>query len=173
MSAGLTPISLAAALVLSALVLATLAGRATGGGSGPWAGELATSYEPGGAIGTGPLEPASRGEIALLGSAGSRGAGASAQRERIRVKLKYYIGVDFQAVAPGDAQLFEIRCPRERERPLTGGTFAPAGGLVVVNSSPTNPSPGLPTNTRAWYEGVLNITAAPLQWKPFVTCVRG
>jgi hypothetical protein len=171
MSAELTLISLAAALAVCAVVPATVASRATGGGASPWAAELATSYGPGGAIGAGPLEPAPRGDVARLASA--RGTGASARRKPARLKLKYYIGVDFQTVAPGDAQLFEIRCPNERERPLTGGTFAPAGGLVIVNSSRTNPSPGLPSSERAWYEAVLNITETPLQWKPFVTCVRG
>jgi hypothetical protein len=167
----LAAVSLAAALAVGALVLAIPASRATGGGLSPGAGRLATSYDTGGAIGAGSLEPAPRGKVAPLAPS-PPGAGTSGRRERTRVKLRYYIGVDFQTVAPGNAQLFEIRCPHERERPLTGGTFAPAGGLAVVNSSRTNPSPDLPTNERAWYEAVLNITSAPLQWKPFVTCVR-
>jgi hypothetical protein len=172
-AAELASISLAAALVVSALVLATPASPATGRGSTPLANGLATRYDSEGLIDAGSLEPAARREIARIDSPPPPRAGAAGRHRRPPVQLKYYIGVDFQTVAPGGAQLFEIRCPHERERSLTGGTFAPAGGLVVVNSSSTNPSPDLPTSERAWYEAVLNLTSAPQQWKAFVTCARG
>jgi hypothetical protein len=95
---------------------------------------------------------------------------SQSKAKRGRIKLSYYIGAEFQTIAPGIAQLFEIGCPVKRERPLAGGSFAPLPGLVVVNSSRDNPQPGSATAERAWYEAVLNITAAPLLWKPFVTC---
>jgi hypothetical protein len=86
------------------------------------------------------------------------------------LKLAYYIGVDFQEVAPGEAQLFEIRCPTKGEQPITGGTFAPVAGLISVSSSRVNPSTEFPTRPRAWYEAVVNVMSTPLRWKPFVTC---
>jgi hypothetical protein len=88
------------------------------------------------------------------------------------LKLKYYIGTEFQAVAPDAAQLFEVRCPLPGQEPITGGVFAPAAGLVISNSSRSSPDPTFPTHSRAWYEGVANLTGAEAQWKPFVTCVQ-
>jgi hypothetical protein len=94
----------------------------------------------------------------------------AANKQGSALELSYYIGVDYQEVEPGGAQLFEIRCPTKGEQPLGGGTFAPVAGLVTVNSSRVNPSTDFPTRTRAWYEAVVNVMSTPLRWKPFVTC---
>jgi hypothetical protein len=162
--------SFAAAATVSATACALALGLAIApaspsSGSSAAAGVIAGSYEIG-SISRGELVPAASTVF---------GPGASARRadpKLRRVRLRYYIGAEPQAVAPGVAQLFEIGCPHRAERPVTGGSFASLPGLVVVNSSRTNPQPGLPTAKRAWYEAVVNITAETLQWKPFVTCAR-
>jgi hypothetical protein len=160
----------AVAVAVCAFGIASFGAAATGGGFSAPVSLLAAGYDPGEPLSAGKLEPASRREAARSSSA--PGPRAAAKHKRAEVKLKYYIGADFLTVAPGIAQLFEIRCPKSGEQPLTGGSFEPAGGLVVVNSSRTNPSPDFPTSPRAWYEAVINVTATPLQWKPFATCVR-
>jgi hypothetical protein len=111
-------------------------------------------------------------ELEPVSGRGARGAGAlrAKDRTRTRLRLSYYVGVDFQEVEPGGAQLFEIRCPEEGEQPLAGGTFAPVPGVVTVSSSRVNPQPGSATRPRAWYEGVVNIMSTTLRWRPFVTC---
>ena len=107
-----------------------------------------------------------------LEPAGARalGGGSRAANEEEALGLSYYVGVDFQEVEPGGAQLFEIRCPTKGEQPIAGGTFAPVAGLLTVSSSRVNPSTAFPTRPRAWYEAVVNIMSTPLRWKPFVTC---
>lgn len=112
------------------------------------------------------------GELERVRTGDLPGAGRAARAgdEQQRLRLSYYIGVDFEEVEPGGAQLFEIRCPTRGEQPLAGGTFAPTGGLVTVSSSRINPSTEFPTRPRAWYEAVVNIMSTPLRWKPFVTC---
>ena len=101
---------------------------------------------------------------------GAPGAARADRDEAGNLDLSYYIGVDFQEVKPGEAQLFEIRCPTKGEQPVAGGTFAPVAGLITVSSSRVNPLPASPTRSRAWYEAVVNIMSTPLRWKPFVTC---
>jgi hypothetical protein len=91
---------------------------------------------------------------------------------RASLALKYYIGTEFQAVASGSAQLFEVRCPLPGQEAMTGGVFAPVAGLVISNSSRTSPEPTFPTHSRAWYQAVTNLSGAELHWKPFVTCVQ-
>ena len=135
------------------------------GGSAP-ATMITGGYESG-SIPRGELVRAPLGRSPQLGAASSR-----AVADRGRIRLRYYIGSEPQSVASGVAQLFEIGCPHRLERPVTGGTFAAVPGLVIVNSSRTNPEPGLATAKRAWYEAVVNITSEPLQWKPFVTCAK-
>jgi hypothetical protein len=151
--------------VASALALGTHAATGSGGGA-PAASSIDVSLSHG-ELSEGALEPAApRAELAP----GARlGPGAAA---RARLKLAYYIGVEFQTISPGGAQLFEIRCPDAAEKPLGGGSFAPSPGLAVVNSSRMSPSTEVPTAPRAWYQAVVNIMSVPLQWKPIVTCGR-
>jgi hypothetical protein len=99
-------------------------------------------------------------------------AGRAANVSAKPLKLKYYIGTEFQRIAPDAAQLFEVRCPLPGQEAMTGGVFAPVGRLVISNSSRTNPDPSFPTHSRAWYEGVTNLDEMELQWKPFVTCAQ-
>ena len=155
--------ALGAALAALSIGLLTFSPPAPGGGSSPPAARIAAGYQPGGTISGSELRPATRSESALSG-AGSPG--------KSRLVLTYYVSLDLQTVAPGGAQLFEIHCPKEGEQPLTGGVLAAVPGLIMVNSSRTSPSADFPTNPRAWYEAVMNVTAEPLQWKPFVTCGR-
>jgi hypothetical protein len=153
------------ALLAVGLAAAALAAAEAVGGSEPRAGV--------------PLAVATVGgyqHITLAGDdlerAGAPIAGSArgAKEENPALDLSYYVGVDYQEVEPGGAQLFEIRCPTRGEQPLGGGTFAPVAGLVSVSSSRMNPSPDFPTRPRAWYEAVVNIMSTPLRWKPFVTC---
>ena len=73
-------------------------------------------------------------------------------------------------MAPNTADLREIRCP-VKQQPATGGVHAPAPGLAITNSSRTNPIPGGPTLSGAWYEAVTNFTDVPLTWRVHLTCV--
>jgi hypothetical protein len=130
----------------------------------PVAAATATAYERE-VIGASELERVEAGSAPGAG----RAAGAAGAKEH-GLELSYYIGVDFEEVEPGGAQLFEIRCPTRGEQPLAGGTFAPTAGLVTVSSSRVNPSTEFPTRPRAWYDAVVNIMSTPLRWKPFVTC---
>jgi hypothetical protein len=90
---------------------------------------------------------------------------------RRSVKLSYFTTVNFETVVPGGDQLYELRCPARRQ-PLTGGVLSTTPGLAISNSSRTSPDPDRPTVSGAWYEGVVNLTATSLQWKPLVVCVR-
>lgn len=156
-----------------ALVLVAVCGAAglgvgaaagVGAGASPPAEAIATGYERTERISGEELERTGPGEAAIA----RRAAAAGTQP----LKLKYYIGTEFQAVEPGAAQLFEVRCPLPGQEAITGGVFAPVAGLVISNSSRSSPDPAFPTHSRAWYEGVTNLTGAALQWKPFVTCVQ-
>jgi hypothetical protein len=158
------------ALLAIGLLAAALAAAEVVGGSEPLAGVpqagvTAADYERIALAGD-DLEPTG---ARIAGSAkGAKGA----KEQKPDLDLSYYVGVDFQEVEPGGAQLFEIRCPTRGEQPLAGGTFAPVAGLVSVSSSRMNPSPDFPTRPRAWYEAVVNIMSTPLRWKPFVTCAN-
>jgi hypothetical protein len=154
-------------LVASALALGTHAAIGSGGRD-PAASSIDVSFSHA-ELSEGALEPAAPRAFGGLGSGARLGPGAAA---RGRLKLAYYIGVEFQTISPGGAQLFEIRCPDAAEKPLGGGSFAPSPGLVVVNSSRMSPSTEVPTAPRAWYQAVVNIMSVPLQWKPIVTCGR-
>jgi hypothetical protein len=152
-----------------ALTAAALAGPALVGGSeadrtAPPASATAGSYEHV-VVGARALRPMTRREAAP-----ARAGLGRKKDDPGRFGLSYYIGVDFQEVEAGGAQLFEIRCPTKGEQPIAGGTFAPVAGLVSVTSSRVNPSTSFPTRPRAWYQGVVNIMNTPLRWKPFVTC---
>jgi hypothetical protein len=156
--------------LLAASALALGAHAATGSDrSAPLAGSIAASFSQTEVSGD-ALEPAPG--SAAPGASGARLAGGGDDPGRARLKLAHYIGVDFQTIPPGGAQLFEIRCPNAAERPLAGGSFAPSHGLVAVNSSRMSPSTEVPTAPRAWYQAVVNIMSVPLQWKPIVTCAR-
>lgn len=160
------------ALGACGLGLAALAAAGSGDGAGPTSDRIAAGYAVHRIAGA-ELEPASGPQVAVLRAPAPSTASANGKpkkKRRAGLRLKYYIGVDFQAVPPGGAQLFEIRCPTRGEQPLTGGMFAPLPGLVAVNSSQTNPQPGFPSRPRAWYQAVVNLQATALQWKPFVTC---
>jgi hypothetical protein len=104
-----------------------------------------------------------------LGLASAQGARKSGDA----TKVFYFITVNFETVGPvgsgTDAQLFEIRCPKKKQQPVTGGIFAPQPGLAVTNSSRSNPIGT--TLAGAWYQGVFNTTSIAIQWKPFLTCV--
>ena len=149
----------AAALAVCCIATAALAHAAVGTGSGAVA--PATSFD------------ATRGIAVLhardLERIGARAAGAAASRKS--AKLSYFISVNFETVVPGGAELYEIRCPAKRQ-PVTGGVFAASPGLAVTNSSRTSPDPDRPTLSGAWYEGVTNLTAGSLQWKPVLVCIR-
>ena len=129
-------------------------------------------------IGIGAVAPAtsfdaSRGTVVLhagdLERVGARAAGAAASRKS--AKLSYFMTVNFETVVPGGDELYEIRCPAKRQ-PVTGGVFAAGPGLAITNSSRTSPDPDRPTVSGAWYEGVTNLTAASVQWKPVLVCIR-
>lgn len=168
-SAG-APLLFAAALGACALSLAAFAASGSGEGAAATAELIAGDYQRPVRIAGADLEPAPGREVAVASSASGAGSGAGDQPAKRRLKINYYIGVEFQTVAPGVAQLFEIRCPTRGEQPLTGGMSAPVPGLVAVNSSRTNPQPGFPSRPRAWYQAVINLQATALEWKPFVTC---
>jgi hypothetical protein len=154
------------ALLAVGLAAAALAAAEAVGGSEPQPGVPLAAATTGGyervMLAGDDLEPASAERVS--------GSPRGAKVEDPGVELSYYIGVDYQEVEPGGAQLFEIRCPTKGEQPIGGGTFAPVAGLVSVSSSRVNPSPDFPTRPRAWYEAVVNIMSTPLRWKPFVTC---
>jgi hypothetical protein len=154
------------ALVALSGLAALGAGAAAGIGAGasPRAETIAIDYERTQRISGRELERTGPGGLPIAG----RAAGIATKP----LKLKYYVGTDFQAVAPDAAQLFEVRCPLPGQEALTGGVFALAGGPVISNSSRSSPDPTFPTSSRAWYEGVTNLTGAELQWKPFVTCLQ-
>ena len=106
-------------------------------------------------------------ELKLVDTARASGAGAS----RKAAKIFYYLSEATFSVAPQTADLREIRCP-VRQQPAGGGVFAPAPGLAITNSSRTNPIPGGPTLSGAWYQQVTNLTAdVDLTWRVHVTCV--
>ena len=154
------------ALAAVALAAAALTAADALGGSGPQGPEpvapaIAAGYERV-VVGARDLEPVNPGIAA--------GARRASDDRPEGLELSYYVGVDFQEVEPGGAQLFEIRCPDRGEQPIAGGTFSPVGGLIAVSSSRVNPSTEFPTRPRAWYEAVVNIMSTPLRWKPFVTC---
>jgi hypothetical protein len=108
-------------------------------------------------------------ELKLVDTAPMPLRGASASRKS--AKLFYYLSEATLSVAPGTADLREIRCP-PRQQPAGGGVFAPAPGLAITNSSRTNPIPEGPTTPGAWYEQVTNLTAdVPLTWRVHLTCV--
>ncbi len=148
------------------LAAAALAAAEVVGGSEPQPGVPLAAATAGGyervTLAGDDLEPASAQRVS--------GSARAGKDEEPGLDLSYYVGVDYQEVEPGGAQLFEIRCPTKGEQPLAGGTFAPVAGLVSVSSSRVNPSPDFPTRPRAWYEAVVNIMSTPLRWKPFVTC---
>lgn len=154
------------ALLAIGLAAAALAAAEAVAGSEPQSGTPVAAATAGGyeriTLAGDDLEPA--------GAPRLSGASRAANEHDSALDLSYYIGVDYQEVEPGGAQLFEIRCPTKGEQPLAGGTFAPVAGLVSVSSSRVNPSPDFPTRPRAWYEAVVNIMSTPLRWKPFVTC---
>jgi hypothetical protein len=155
-------------LATSALALGAHAAIGSDGGSAPAADSVAASFSHARLSGR-ALEPVPHPHFAGPASGAGLGRGRLAKE---RLKLAYYIGVEFQTISPGDAQLFEIRCPAAARKPLAGGSFAPSPGLVVVNSSRMSPSTEVPTAPRAWYQAVVNIMSVPLQWKPIVTCGR-
>jgi hypothetical protein len=108
-------------------------------------------------------------DLKLVDTAPLRRAGANASRKS--AKLFYYLSVETFSVAPGTADLREIRCP-VKQQPAGGGVHAPAPGLAITNSSRTNPIPGGPTLSGAWYEQVTNFTqSATLTWRVHLTCV--
>jgi hypothetical protein len=107
-------------------------------------------------------------ELKLVDTGRLPGRGASASRKS--AKLYYFLSVETFTVAPNTADLREIRCPVKLQ-PAAGGVFAPAPGLAVTNSSRTNPIPGGPTLSGAWYEQVTNFTGVPLTWRVHLTCV--
>jgi hypothetical protein len=161
--------SFAATALAGALAAGAVALPAAGGGSAahdaaPLDAAIAQRYE---------RVTVAGGELERAGvpvPAGPLGAARGKDRDGGRLRLSYYVGVDFQEVPPGGAQLFEIRCPTKGEQPLAGGTFAPVPGVVTVSSSRVNPDPEFPTRPRAWYQAVVNIMGTTLRWKPFVTC---
>jgi hypothetical protein len=161
--------SFAAAALAGALAAGALALPGAGGGSSaddgaPLAAAIGQRYE---------RVTLAGGELERAGApdpAGFANAARATDRGDRRLRLSYYVGVDFQEVPPGGAQLFEIRCPTKGEQPLAGGIFAPVPGVVTVSSSRINPDPDFPTRPRAWYQAVVNIMGTTLRWKPFVTC---
>jgi hypothetical protein len=107
-------------------------------------------------------------ELVDTGRLGSRAAGANASRKS--AKFFYYLSDATFSVAPNSADLREVRCP-VKQQPAGGGVYAPAPGLAITNSSRTNPIPGGPTLSGAWYEQVTNFTDVTLTWRVHVTCV--
>jgi hypothetical protein len=155
----------AAAVALGATVatagVLSFAAAGTGGGSAPAASSLDATF---GAVAT------LRGDE-LVRVPASRAPGAGLTASRRSAKLSYHTTVNFETVVAGGDQLYEIRCPKRRQ-PLTGGAFSATPGLAITNSSRISPDPDRPTLSGAWYEGVVNLTGAALQWKPLLVCVR-
>jgi hypothetical protein len=156
-----------------ALALAAVAGVAglgvgatagAGGGANPPADALEPDY--------GRVERFPADALREVGPHRLPVSGASASRAGRSLALKYYVGTEFRPVAPGGAQLLEVRCPISRQQAMAGGVFSPTPGLVISNSSRTSPEPTFPTHSRAWYEAVTNLTGAELSWKPFLICVQ-
>ena len=108
-------------------------------------------------------------DLERVDAAEARGAGAMLSRKS--AKLSYFVTVNFETVVPGGDELYEIRCPAKRQ-PVTGGVFSSSPGLAISNSSRTSPDPDRPTLSGAWYEGVTNLTATSLQWKPLLVCIH-
>ena len=147
------------ALTISCAVAAALAPAALGIGAG--AAAPAASFDATrDAVVLGPAD---------LERIGARAAGAVTSDRSAR--LSYFTTVNFETAVPGGGELYEIRCPEKRQ-PVTGGVFAASPGLAVTNSSRTSPDPDRPTLSGAWYEGVTNLTAGSLQWKPVLVCIR-
>lgn len=108
-------------------------------------------------------------ELKLVDTARMPLRGASASRKS--AKLFYYLSIETFTVAPASADMREIRCP-VKQQPVAGGVQAPAPGLAITNSSRTNPIPGGPTLSGAWYQQVTNITEnVPLTWRVHLTCI--
>jgi hypothetical protein len=107
-------------------------------------------------------------ELKLVDTSRVRLRGASASRKS--PKFFYYLSVDTFSVAQDTADLREIRCP-VKQQPVAGGVHAPAPGLAITNSSRTNPIPGGPTLSGAWYEQVTNFVDVTLTWRVHLTCV--
>ena len=156
------PVALAAALFVAGLG-AFVASSVGEDPSTEIGREVAGSYAP---VKTASGPELRRVSAARLGLASEGADGKQAG------KLSYFVTVDPVVVAPAgqpeSASLFAIRCPA-RQQPVTGGVLAPQPGLSVTNSSRTNPVGK--TVARAWYEGVVNFTSSPLEWKPFLTCL--
>ena len=148
------------AVALAAAAALSFAATGTGGGSAPVASSLdATS----GAVVT------LRGDELVRVPASEAPVPVAASRRS--AKLSYHTTVHFQTVVAGGDQLYEIRC-RKKRQPLTGGVFSTTPGLAISNSSRISPDPDRPTLSGAWYQGVVNLTGAALQWKPLLVCVR-
>jgi hypothetical protein len=154
----------ALALVAGVAGLGVGATAGAGGGGAPRADAIDLDYARVQRLGGDELEEVAPHRLPLGGAAASR-AGNS-------LRLKYYIGTEFRTVAPGGAQLLEVRCPLAGQQSMGGGVSSPTPGLVISNSSRTSPEPTFPTHSRAWYEAVTNLTGTDLQWKPFLICVQ-
>ena len=159
------PVRTRRALLAVAAAAAALAGTltaaatGTGGGSVPAASSIVASRD---------VTVLRRAELERIGP---RRAAAGAVASAKSAKLSYYTTVNFETVVPGGDELYEIRCPARRQ-PLTGGVLSATPGLAISNSSRVSPDPDRPTLSGAWYEGVVNLTATTLQWKPSLVCVR-
>lgn len=152
---------MALGVILAAAGALSFAATGNGGGSVPAASSLdATS---------GAIVSLRGDEVVRIPASEAPAAGVSASRGA--AKLSYHTTVHFHTVVAGGDQLYEIRCPKRRQ-PLTGGTFSATPGLAITNSSRISPDPDRPTLSGAWYEGVVNLTGAALQWKPLLVCVR-
>lgn len=132
-----------------------------GAGSAPSATSISTSY--------GDVRTIAGEELVRV--AAERARRAEGQASAKSAKLSYFTTVNTETVVPGGDQLYEIRCPAKRQ-PLTGGVFGTSAGLAVTNSSRISPDADRPTLSGAWYEGVVNLTATALTWKPLLVCVR-
>lgn len=132
-----------------------------GAGSAPSATSISASYDG--------VRAVDGDELVRVSGERARRAGAEAGAKS--AKLSYFTTVNTETVVPGGDQLYEIRCPAKRQ-PLTGGVLSTSGGLAITNSSRISPDADRPTLSGAWYEGVVNLTATALTWKPFLVCVR-
>lgn len=144
------------------LVGLMLAASGAGSGSAPPATSFDTSY--------GGVRILAGDELVRVGPERARDAGVETSRRA--TKVSYHTTVNFEAVVPGGDELYEIRCPSKRQA-VTGGALSATPGLAIANSSRLSPDPDRPTLSGAWYEGVVNLTATTLQWKPLVVCLRG
>jgi len=154
------PAVVALGVAVAAAGALSLAATGAGGGSAPAASSLDATF--GAAV-------TLRGDELVRVPASPSAADITASRKS--AKLSYHTTVNFETVVAGGDQLYEIRCPQKRQ-PLTGGVFSATPGLAISNSSRISPDPDRPTLSGAWYEGVVNLTGAALQWKPLVVCVR-